>query len=309
MDKETNIVKQENKLAINSFEMLDKALTLAKVVAKSKVFNQAGNEDEVVAAILLGTEMGFTPMQAVSLGKRLTPDKVHSVLKGQSLGIHPIVALEHIHQIKTSNGYVSTVGIHLAMALVLKAGIKINIIEDFIPLTQYVGLDGEVYPQEIVEANIDKFQVITQATDKADYDSDKIQIAFTTNIYGRRTKVQMKRDDQVVTINYTTQQAIDAGLLGGINSKGETIKGKANWNENPATMLRNRTLIITARLIAADVINGIYTFDEVAEFTDAKVSPDGTILYDAAGNQIATDTDEDVVLTGDDPEVEMSDSE
>ena len=292
MSETKEIAKVDKTTQMTTYEVIDHATLLAETIAKSKVFNQFTDKEDIIACILLGHEIGLKPMESLSFGKRLTVDKVHGVLKGKTLGVDTVTSIEHIHQIKTGNGVVSTVGVHLIVALLLKAGIKINFIEDFIPLYQYIDMSGNTYQQETIESSKDRFQVISESTPDSDYDKMKIQVVFTTKEYTRRTIVEMTRGVNVIRISYTLQQATDAGLYHGVSTQGKDVTGKGNWNDNAASMLRNRPLSICGRIIGADVINGLYTFEEIIDLDKTIVLDEEegiTVLKDSEGKVIARD--------------------
>ena len=310
MNKTKDIAKIDDSKHIDTFALLEQATSLVNVVSKSKVFNQFNDKEDAIACILLGHEIGLAPMESLSFGKRLTVEKIQSVIKGRSLNIDTVTSLEHIHQIKTANGVVSIMGIQLITALLLRAGIKIDFVEDFRPLYQYIDMSGEVYLQETIESSKDMFQIITENTPDSKYDKDKIQVAFTNKEYTRRTKVKMTRGDIVIEISYTLQQATDAGLYRGIHSKtGNEVKGKDNWNSHEATMLRNRPVSICGRLIGGDVINGVYTFEEVLDIDktlNLNEEEGVQVLRDKDGNVIAKDIKEvdDIIETSQDTVVD-----
>ena len=83
-------------------------------------------------------------MTAISMGKRLDTKSIFSVLKGKSMGIDPITAMEHIHTIPTGNGDVSSTDVHIITAQLLKAGVIYNIIEDCSTVEQSINI---VYTQ------------------------------------------------------------------------------------------------------------------------------------------------------------------
>lgn len=77
------------------------------------------------------------------------------------------------------------------------------------------------------------------------------------------TRINSNGKESVVAIPYTLREAIEAGYYPGINSFGEEVKGKDNWISHTAAMLRKMSIMIGARIIANDKLNGIYETDEI----------------------------------------------
>jgi hypothetical protein len=77
--------------------------------------------------------------------------------------------------------------------------------------------------------------------------TDKIATFETTRVGGKPQR-----------LSFTIEEAKVAGLL-----------GKNNWKNFPAAMLRARAQAALARLVYQDVLAGIYSDDEAAEFSRA----------------------------------------
>lgn len=259
-------------------KMLDQAEMIADKVVKSDTFGRAFkssdgkevNKSDVIAAILLGSELGIPPMAAITLGRRLNADSYMKVMKGKALGLDPISALQSVNIIETSNGDTIHTGVGVITKVLLDTKVKFIILEDFEPIYEYKHIKSnqkvnyEQYKDNIFV--VDKFTPEEEFR-KAEQES-KICV-FKTEVT-KRTKIRFERSGfEPIEISYTLQQATDAGLFMGINSiSNEKVKGKANWNNHPATMLRNRTLTIGGRIICGDRLMNTYSNDEASEFTD-----------------------------------------
>ena len=279
MTKELNKYQPNNVLSTITTQLKD-IEQFAETVVKSKAFgNTLSTKEDVISAIVLGHELGINPMTAISMGKRLDTKSIFSVLKGKSMGIDPITAMEHIHTIPTGNGDVSSTDVHIITAQLLKAGVIYNIIEDYTPLYKYRDSNGKYYDKQLVEDNPDIYQIVTPSTKPEDKNNQKHKVFLDSKPYTYRTTILFEREIlingktklQKLPISYTLAQATDAGLYRGIDSLGKQVKGRDNWNSHPATMLRNRCISIGGRIIASDYLQGIYENSEVLEFTDADI--------------------------------------
>jgi len=235
--------------------------------------------EDVMFAMAVGLEIGLPPVTSIMLGKKLNQSTIFSVLKGKSMGIDPITAIENIHIIPTKNGDISVTGVHIITAQLAKAGVTFDILEDATPLYKYMDANRNVYDVDIVKSNPELFYIAkTDADEKG-----KIKVALSGVPATKRTSIKFRRklftgEFNEIIIRYTLQEATDAGLYNGVHSiKGIDVKGKDNWNENPATMLRNRVLSIGGRIIASDYLKGTYEFSEISyNVNNEVVIPEGT---------------------------------
>lgn len=239
----------------------------------NKITKIIKNKADVIAAIILGAELGIEPMAAITLGKRLDANAYIKVSRGKKLGLDPMTSLDLIHIISTKNGQVVSTGIPVIAGVLLKNGIKVEVLEDFEPIDiQYNSFKDKtrvVYDPEkhIIINNITKEEL------ESELKAGKIPVV--KKITDRRTTCVLTRDGQEpFRMSYTLQEAIDAGLYKGKNSDGEVVDGKDNWNKHPATMLRNRCITIAGRIIGADYLDGMYSNEEAQEFTNYTIVED-----------------------------------
>jgi hypothetical protein len=242
---------------------------------------------DVISAILLGKELGIQPMAAISLGKLLNADAYFKVIKGRSLGLDPVSSIQNISVINTSAGKTIHTGVHVISKAIIDAGVDIEILEDATPVYSYVNYKNK---EDLgTELNPDWF-VVSSATSKEALQKaiTEKKIIVTRKIVTKRTTITFARKGRKpMTISYTLQQATDAGLYMGVNSvTGEEVKGKANWNNHPETHLRGRVISIGGRIIAADKLQGVYSSDELQDFTNYE------IIEDEPKEQTGTQNDE-----------------
>ena len=269
---------------IANFAETIKASALSKNFIKLVDDKEVIDAADIVSCIVMGYEMGLSPMTSITFGRKLNENTLLSVLKGRAMGVDPITAMDKIHVIaKKGGGGVSiAVDVSLINKSLVKAGVKIEILEDYAPVYEYsiVKADGSpgliVGDDEIMVGSVmrDKFFLFTAATTPAELKvaTEKKQILISRSEITKRTKIRFTRkvidkdNPTVITINYTLQKAIDAGLFRGVTSykyadgKGEVMKGKDNWNKYPDIMLRNRVLSLGGRIIAADEMQGVYEY-------------------------------------------------
>lgn len=269
-------------LAVNQINSFEQAEALADWIAQSPVFNKGFkeqvqkedgtselvvNKSAIVTCLLLGNELGFTPMVSVTFGKTLDRDAAIKVERGRSMGLNPMAAMQNIYVFSTSQAEIVYTGIHVVNKVLTDAGIKRKILEDGTkPFYIYRYCKKEL-ANELVDYNKetkDDFVVINDGH-TADYIDKQVQegkipiIRYAT----RRALVELTRGDESIAIPYTLQQAIDAGLYIGTKSDGTESKGKANWNAYPETHLIKMSIMLGGRIIASDKLNGIYVDSEL----------------------------------------------
>ena len=269
-------------LAVNQINSFEQAEALADWIAKSPVFNKGFkeqvqkedgtnelvvNKSAIVTCLLLGNELGFTPMVSVTFGKTLDREAAIKVERGRSMGLNPMAAMQNIYVFNTSQEEIVYTGIHVVNKVLTDAGIKRKILEDGTkPFYIYRYCKKEL-ANELVDYNKetkDDFVVINDGH-TADYIDEQVQegkipiIRYAT----RRALVELTRGDESIAIPYTLQQAIDAGLYAGTKSDGTESRGKANWNTYPETHLIKMSIMLGGRIIASDKLNGIYVDSEL----------------------------------------------
>lgn len=269
-------------LAVNQINSFEQAEALADWIAQSPVFNKGFkeqvqredgtselvvNKSAIVTCLLLGNELGFTPMVSVTFGKTLDREAAIKVERGRSMGLNPMAAMQNIYVFSTSQAEIVYTGIHVVNKVLTDAGIKRKILEDGTkPFYIYRYCKKEL-ANELVDYNKetkDDFVVINDGH-TADYIDKQVQegkipiIRYAT----RRALVELTRGDEIIAIPYTLQQAIDAGLYVGTKSDGTESKGKANWNTHPETHLIKMSIMLGGRIIASDKLNGIYVDSEL----------------------------------------------
>lgn len=269
-------------LAVNQINSFEQAEALADWIAQSPVFNKGFkeqvqkedgtselvvNKSAIVTCLLLGNELGFTPMVSVTFGKTLDRDAAIKVERGRSMGLNPMAAMQNIYVFTTSQAEIVYTGIHVVNKVLTDAGVKRKILEDGTkPFYIYRYCKKEL-ANELVDYNKetkDDFVVINDGH-TADYIDEQVQegkipiIRYAT----RRALVELTRGDESIAIPYTLQQAIDAGLYVGTKSDGTESKGKANWNTHPETHLIKMSIMLGGRIIASDKLNGIYVDSEL----------------------------------------------
>ena len=265
---ETPVTKQ--------IQALESAEALAKYVTNSDTFARAFkdedgnvNESDVIAAIVLGSELGIPPMSAITLGRRLDTNAFFKVMRGRELGLDPISSMTNISVIATRNGDTIHTGVHVITKVLIDNKVQFKITEDFTPIYAYISVktkaevDVERWKDDIFLVDAD---TPINALNKA---KEEGKILCTKKLLTRRTTVLFNRKGfEPLSISYSLQDATNAGLYKGTTTEGEVVEGKANWNNHPATMLRNRALTIGGRIICADRLQNTYSNEEVSEFTD-----------------------------------------
>lgn len=298
MNKDDNKVEQTNKqaiatttknvkteLAVKEITSFQQAEALVDFIAESPVFNgkfkesvtdEDGNQQMVVnrnaimTCLLLGNELGFTPMVAVTFGKSLNREAAIKVERGKAMGLNPMAAMQNIYVFNTSQMEIVYTGIHVVNKVLTDAGVKREIIEDGTkPYYIYKYCKADLRNEIVLydETTKDQYVVINDGHSESWVDDQvknngKIPIYRTAT---RRALVKLTRGNEVVAIPYTLQQAVDAGLYPGIKSDGTESKGKANWIAHPETHLIKMSIMLGGRIIASDKLNGIYVDSELPQ--------------------------------------------
>lgn len=271
-------------LAVKDINTFEQAESLAEYIANSPIFNVAFkeisksedgseqlvvNKNAIITALLLGNELGFSPMVSITFGKKLNREAVIKVKRGQSMGLDPMAAMGNIYVFSTSQTEIVYTGIHVVNKILTDAGIKRTIKEDGSkPFYIYHYCKKELANQSVLydDTTKDDYVVINDGHNESWVEEQvkkgKIPIYRTVT---KRALVELRRGDEVIAIPYTLQQAIDADLYPGTKTNGDTSKGKNNWIAHPETHLIKMSIMLGARIIASDKLHGIYIDSELSQ--------------------------------------------
>lgn len=234
--------------------------------------NKIVNPNDIINCIMLGMELGLGPLSSITYGRTLNGNGYISIKRGRELGLDDVAAMQNIHVWQNKDKLVVYTGVHVISKVLLDNGVKIDILEDAIPLYKYKDLKT---PTKIYDELNNDMIVVNNNTKPEDLKDAlaKGKTPVSAIKYDVKTTVKLTRvsKGQEITISYTLKQATNAGLYKGINDDGEKVDGKANWNNHPETHLRGRCITIGGRIIVADKLNGIYSIDEASEIKEAKV--------------------------------------
>lgn len=265
----------------SGYELKDKdgKVLYDEVTGRKKI-----NVADIAISLLAGKELGLDIAGSIILGKKLNHATYLAALKGRELGIDIATAIEKIAVIPTKNGNVSYTMVDIISAKLNKAGIEyLPFIKNYAPYYTYKDLKQNELDLDTIldkEDNLkEEYSAITiNATTSANdlnLALDKIEkagkIAVIKERNGYYSKAEFVRtypNGKVVKLiqRFSTIDAQRAGLLPVYNAKGEIIQeGKSNWMSNTPQMINNRVISIAGRIIGADLINGLYTYDEVAD--------------------------------------------
>lgn len=279
-------------------ETYSKVFKVAKKDAEGKIMeDEEGNiieevsKSDIICCIGLGKEMGLDIFGALSFGKALNADSYKKVIRGKALGLDPIASLNMVSIIPTKNGDIIHTGVHVITNALNKANIRYEVIKDFSPIRLYYVVDSKsllvtdiyIKEEEYNEAP-DNYLLLSSntTTEQIKNAQDLGTCIIKPPIMSRITTILFQRNNYPdLNISYTLQEAIDAGLYKGVSSKGDKVTGKDNWNSNPATMLRNRTLTIGGRIIGSDIIHNTYSTEEAYAIKGGNPPKDISYNFDA----------------------------
>lgn len=263
---------------IDKIETLQQAEAFANYIAKSQfadnfvrvVRGEDGkdkreiNISSIVACLVLGQEIGLKPMESIAVGRMLNREAVIKVHRGRDLGLNAFAAIQNIHIFPGGGGNeIIYLGIHVVEMVLTKMGIRREIIDDGTkPFTKYYLYSKNEDGDEVKFDSTKHFLVtgITKEEVAKNIKEGKKPVICKKD---RRGLIKLTRGDQSIAIPYYLSDAIEAGLYHGVNSLGDEVKGKDNWNKHPATHLRKMSTMLGARIIAADKLSGIYVDSEI----------------------------------------------
>lgn len=279
MEKDNNksaIVKQSNEVSIFDVD-ISKIMQFASIAVNSKSGSKVKpstgdkvSQDDIMAVILTGMEFGLKPMQSLQLADKLNNDGYLAITKGSVLGLDATTALDNIHIINTTNGRTPFLGVHIVIALLIKHNIDITVLLDYTPLYNYYRLNKDAkklyFAIEDIEDN--EFQVKPEYFVYRDANTQaQIQEAAATNKtaimrekVGMRCAVKLTRKGRSpIYYCFSTIDATNEGVYPGIDKFGNQIDGQSTWIKYTRPKLMKTAITRAARIIADDILNGIYT--------------------------------------------------
>jgi len=276
---------------VKGFEMKDEA---GKIIIDTETGKPKVNVADIAICIMTGHEIGLNLAGSLLYGKKLNQATYMSVMKGRSLGVDVATAIEKVVSIPTKNGYVSYTMVDIISAKLLQANIQfLPFIKNFAPFYIYKDNNGnELELDKILDADTDEllsqYAIVNIVGETPDSIKEQVKIAkdsgkniVTRERHGYYSKAKFVRtyEDGRIVIHYqrfTSQDAERANLLPTWDDKGALLdKGKDNWISNTPQMMNNRVISIGGRIIGADLLNGVYTREEIVSsgIVDEKEAP------------------------------------
>jgi hypothetical protein len=225
----------------------------------NKKMVRAVDKNAIATCLMLGSELGFKPMESIMLGRRLNDEAVIKVYRGRDLGLSTIAALQNIYVWKNESGAeLVYTGIHVVYKLLTENGVVKRIIDDGTnPFYLYFDMKANEQVDYDPRYHIPMNTGIPIAEIEEALKVKKIPVTRRTT---RRGLVELTRGKEVVAIPYTLIQATEAGLYG----DGKDIKGKTNWNKHPSAHLIKMSVMAGARMIIGDKLQGaLYIAEEL----------------------------------------------
>lgn len=298
MSNEISIVNQDLNATISAFEKIKE---VAEYLSKSETFTKGFemktkdgkdlideatgkptiNTADIAICLMAGHELGLNITGSLLLGKKLNQATYLSIIRGRGIGVDAATSMEKIVSIPTKNGLVSYTMVDIISAKLLQGGVQfLPFIKNYAPF--YIYYDATTKEEQDLD------QILTENDDlkseilliNASTKTDEVVkakengVKMVTKIqHGYYSKAKFTRSfpDSKITHyqRFTTLDAERAGLLPIYQTKdGKTEivqKGKDNWISNTPQMMNNRVISIGGRIIGADLINGLYTKDEMLD--------------------------------------------
>lgn len=287
--KEVALYLSTSDAFVQGFEEKDKhgKPVIDETTGKPKI-----NVTDIALCLMAGYELNLSISGSLLLGRKLNQSTYLAITKGRSLGLDIATAMEKIVSIPTKNGLVTYTMVDVISAKLIQGGVSfLPFVKNFAPFYIYYNavtkeeLDLDVILDE--DDNLKENYFIIDSSSTAEIvkaEKEKGKIPVTRSRHGNYSKAKFVRkfeDGRTITHyqRFSTLDAERAGLLPIYNDKGvEVSKGKDNWISNTPQMMNNRVISIGGRIIGADLINGVYTQDEVV---DAGIISNGTIDVNA----------------------------
>lgn len=181
-------------------------------------------------------------------------DVVNIIQIGESLGMNPSTALNSIDMIQGN----IAIKAKIIPGLLAKHGVAVQVIKDYEPII-------EKKPVYMKDAN--KKPILDDDGNPKIY-TDPITKGpmIKEDIVDYITTVSFKRNFPNIGvienfIDFKWSDAVDAGW-----------DSKPNWKKMPRYMMMARCITRGARIVASDIIGGLYDNYEVSEFTNQEIS-------------------------------------
>ena len=231
------------------------------------------NKADMIMCLGLGESLGLNPFMALSYGSRLNIQAIKKVTIGERLGLDFATSMAQIYIWGEGAKEIVYTSIHVVNMVLTRVGVIRETIQDgTIPqnkCTVYttgkiVDFDSSIHTVLPTGMNNDTLETVVKGIIAKDLiPVIKIPIYYVVEVKLTRYN-KVARKEESITTKYTTQQAIDAGLLKGTDSWGNSVKGKDNWNSHTITHLYKMCIMIGGRTIASDALQGIYIGDEIS---------------------------------------------
>lgn len=237
---------------------------LYKVIVDGKA---VVSKSKMITAITVGMELGLSPQLALTMGNRLTPETVFSVIKGKELGLPLTHAMQNIVTYTNKDGKITNIiDIHAVRTVLIKNKIIEEVVEDMVPVYEYFSTEGSLIPFDMISKNgkihehIFIFDPYVNPTDLNNAVSNNRVIVERRFNGNYRTTVKLTREDRSVTYSYTVEEALRSGFIG--NDK------KDVYEKHIRKMLHKQALHGAANIIAGDLIQGGYTKEQALSFIE-----------------------------------------
>ncbi len=221
------------------------------------------NIEDITYCILFGAELGISAMKSIMLGRELNKNSYFAIQRGRAMNLDETTALQNIHAFQGKNGKTLIyTGVHIVNKCILDAGVDIEWINDYDTIYKYFNPKGEEV--DINNKSESDYYIVTKDSKPEHLHSavSSGKLVLTRKIDKLTAAIGKRKGRTNVTIKFYLSEAIEAGLYRGVNSFGEQVDGKDNWNKYPNRMMRNRVLIYIGRELASDKLYDTYLPDE-----------------------------------------------
>jgi hypothetical protein len=217
-------------------------------LVKVETFNQY---DSVVT---LMKDKGLIPKSV-----KTTEEALSIIAMGASLGMEPMIALQSLEFIQGN----LTVKAKIVSGLLAKAGISTEVVKDYEPV-----YETELKPIPLYKSNPDGTTEPVMKDGKICYalnDDGSVKTREVQKEVDKVTEIKFYRYNS--TLGRVIENSVRFYWSDAVSAQWST---KDNWKKNPRYMMYARALTRGARMIASDVICGLYDNLEVQDFDNVK---------------------------------------
>lgn len=226
---------------------------------------------------------------AYCIGNELTPlnkpnEVIAAILLGRELGLSPMISIQNIFPIKGK----ASQSVHIIIGKLLANNITYEVVKDYVPVYGYFDKQNNAIDVDVVNELVEKgyAQILSSAIANVPEivkSLDPNKKTIISHIIDRETRVRMKRPMFDPVENKWYYYVKEESYFYSVAKNSGLIKDKSAWEKDPKNQMLVRAVSKCARLIADDLLNNIYETGEMLDGDPKKdytIDQDGTVYHD-----------------------------